>query len=58
MFNDAIPFKMPAWIMLIITVWFEASELERIAKGYLSHDDIWPQLPLGPIIGWFNQKII
>jgi len=49
---------MPAWIMLIITVWFEASELERIAKGYLSHDDIWPQLPLGPIIGWFNQKII
>ncbi|MHA1402048.1 MAG: hypothetical protein ACTSQE_16995 [Candidatus Heimdallarchaeaceae archaeon] len=31
-FDDSIPFKMPVWIMLIITAWFEAPELERLPK--------------------------
>jgi len=31
-FNGSIPFKMEVSLMLIITAWFEAPELERLPK--------------------------
>ena len=34
------------------------SRCQTVAKSYLFHNDIWSQLPLGPIIGRLNQGII
>jgi len=56
-FNGSIPFKMPVWIMLIITTWLEAPELELLPKV------IFPMMTFGlncrsrAIIGWRSRGL-
>jgi len=48
---------MPVWIMLIITAWFEAPELERLPKVIFLMMTFGLNCRFSPIIGWRTRGL-